>query len=179
MTNNRSLIVNIPEVRLENFTLIVVDLYRQWVLHNFKKLSHDFRNKDEVISGHWALVSGSVKDSNGESILVYFDKLMDPYLRLHTTDYLNYGGFGAFLAREISKSLLSMEVGELPAEQKTTWDALLSTRNASQCLLNFFAENFDIDSEKNRHDAMRVIFLDRMSLEIAYESAKSMVPSNP
>ncbi|GIY56016.1 metalloendopeptidase PEX [Caerostris extrusa] len=162
--------LQLAKVNKDNYTAAVIELRKQTVIRSFKKLnpSADADNNSQS----WDMLLTSASHIPTESSLpIYFDKIQEPYLRLHGPSSLNYGGFSASLAREWSELFISENIGISMNDHTSVWD--LWSKNASSCLRNLFSERLGLDTEIGNEKHLKDLFLDVGSLEIALESAKS------
>ncbi|GIY34945.1 endothelin-converting enzyme 1 [Caerostris darwini] len=162
--------LQLAKVNKDNYTAAVIELRKQTVIRSFKKLNPSADADDN--SQSWDMLLTSASHIPTESSLpIYFDKIQEPYLRLHGPSSLNYGGFSASLAREWSELFISENIGISINDHTSVWD--LWSKNASSCLRNLFSERLGLDTEIGNEKHLKDLFLDVGSLEIALESAKS------
>ncbi|GBL94834.1 Metalloendopeptidase PEX [Araneus ventricosus] len=162
--------ITMPRTNQDNYTLAVIELRKQSIIRNFKKLNPSLKADESSELWNTMLTSAS-HIPTGSSLPVYFDKIQEPYLRLQGPKGLNYGSFGTFLAREWSETIISENVGVSANDHTSIWD--LWTNDASGCVTNLFSKRFGLNSEAEREKHIKDLFLDIGSLEIALESARS------
>ncbi|XP_035232767.1 neprilysin-2-like [Stegodyphus dumicola] len=163
---SRKLLFGTSEVNTEYYSGIVINLYRQRVIENLKKISPTRKVVEIVEPWEFQLTSGRSVPGRGLVVSAFFDKILEPYIRIYGPEELSYGGFGTSIAREVSRILLR-EDSELHIN--VLLDAWESNIDVSSCLIDFLDDRLSEESLIYKKE----LFLDQSSLEIAYESMKT------
>ncbi|KFM62424.1 Endothelin-converting enzyme 1, partial [Stegodyphus mimosarum] len=163
---NRKLLFGTSEVKPEYYSGIVINLYRQRVIENLKKISPTREIVEIVEPWEFQLTSNRSVPGRGLVVSAFFDKILEPYVRIYGPEELSYGGLGTFIAREISRILIREDS---QVNINYLLDAWESNIDVSSCLSNFIANRLSEKSLMYKKE----LFLDQSSLEIAYESMKT------
>ncbi|KAG8183431.1 hypothetical protein JTE90_023187 [Oedothorax gibbosus] len=161
--------VLLPLVSKDEYTSAVIGLRRQSIIRKFKSLNPS-RDLQDSERGYFLTSASST--SNSSSVALYFDKLIEPYFSRHGSDWQNMGGFGTFLSRELIKDILSIGVGSSVGSNDSLWDSWFRTNRNSSCLFKSFSKRLGLSTEEENKAALKELFLDASSLEMALESAK-------
>lgn len=171
--------IQIPQVEVTNFTSVVIRQQRQWMIEKFQRLSQE--SSLDIRKSWTSVISASrVSTPPDYTVFVYFDKIRSPYIRLHGSKWLNYGGYGVSIAREIVKVLMPMYSGRGEEEHSSLWNVWYRSQNSSTCLDKYISSHLGsskIHTAQVREMIMQEIFLDQSSLETAYEAATTLAAS--
>ncbi|XP_035232756.1 neprilysin-2-like isoform X2 [Stegodyphus dumicola] len=168
---SRTLLFKTSEIEPENYSGIVINLYRQVIIEKLKKLTPTKDTVEIIEPGEFQLTSEISVSGNRSVVFAFFDKIREPYIRIYGPEALSYGGFGTFIAKTISRILIREDPATHLNDETHLLGVWSSNTNISSCLINFIADRLPI-SEESLSD-VRELFLDQSSLEIAYESLKS------